>query len=258
MVLIACANVANLMLAWSAGRRREIAIRGALGASHWRIARQLLTESLLLAVAGSGAGLLLALCLLRLFTSAQPEGALPDWIDFSIDHRVLLSLGAATCATLMVFGLAPAVHVSKVDVTRALKDGGRTAAPRGVRRWTAAFLAVQFALTMVLLAHVVLSIRSRRPPLEGDLIVERSAALTARIEIKGARYAGADQRVAFVDRLFTRLRESGTVSAVAVASALPLQGGAERALEVEGRATPESGAAAPVREVSASPDTSSH
>jgi len=235
VVLIACANVANLMLAWSAGRTREIAIRGALGASRGRVVRQLLMESALLAAMGGGVGLLIAFALLRLFTAAIPEGALPYWIDFSIDHRVLLCLGVTVAATLLVFGLTPALRVSKLDVNRTLKDGGLTGTPGAAQWWTTAFVAVQFAFTLLLVAHVVLSVRTSAPLPHGDLAVRHSEAMTAAIELKGSRYPGSAEKVALVERLLAQLTARPAVEAVAAASVLPLQGGPEAQLEVEGR-----------------------
>jgi predicted permease len=235
VLLIASANVANLMLAWSSHRVREVAIRSAMRASRGRIVRQLVLENTLLGVIGGIAGLGVAHVLVRLFASAVPERVLPYWIDFSLDARVLAVLAASSLATVLVFGLVPARRASALDVIQALKDGGPGSVPRGTHRWTTAFLAVQFALTLLLVAHVMLGWRVDTPPPEAERAVERSGAMSAALELPAARYPDPAHRLAFVERFRSALDASGAFEATALTSALPLQGGKEQSLEIESR-----------------------
>jgi putative ABC transport system permease protein len=235
VLLIASANVGNLMLAWSSHRVREVAIRSAMGASRFRIVRQLVLENTLLGVIGGIAGLGVAQVLVRLFASAVPERVLPYWVDFSMDGRVLAVLAATSLATVLVFGLVPARRVSAFDVNRALKDDGPGSVPRGTHRWTTAFLAVQFALTLLLVAHVALGWRVDAPPPEAEQAVERSGAASAALELPATRYPDPVYRLAFVERVRSALEASGAFEATGLTSALPLQGGTEQSLEIEGR-----------------------
>ncbi len=125
VLLIACANVANLLLARALGRTREIAIRTALGAARWRVIRQLLIESLLLSLAGGSLGWLIAQWGIRTFDAAVIPTGKPEWIDFSMDYRAFWYLAAISIATGILFGLVPALRLAKLDVNSGLKDGGR-------------------------------------------------------------------------------------------------------------------------------------
>src|SRR6185295_2399124 len=126
VLLIACANVANLLLARSAHRAREISVRVSIGASRWRIIRQLLVESVLLALIGGVLGLGLSIIGIRLFDAATQDVGKPYWIQFTLDGRVFAYLAAICLGTGVVFGLAPALHVAKTDVNEILKEGGRS------------------------------------------------------------------------------------------------------------------------------------
>ena len=126
LVLIACSNVANLLLARSVQRSREIAIRFSMGATRFRIVRQLLAEGGLLAALGGLGGFAFSWLALRLFTSLIPENGLPFWVSYTMDGRVFGVLAGASLATVMLFGLAPAVHIARTDVNDLLKQGGRT------------------------------------------------------------------------------------------------------------------------------------
>ena len=127
VLLIACANVANLLLARALGRTREISIRAALGAGRWRVIRQLLVESLLLSSAGGALGWLIAQWGIRTFDAAATPTGKPEWIDFSMDYRAFWYLAAISIGTGLLFGLVPALRLAKLDVNSGLKDGGRGA-----------------------------------------------------------------------------------------------------------------------------------
>jgi putative ABC transport system permease protein len=239
MVLIACANVANLLLMRSARRSQEIAIRASLGASRRRIVGQLLTESLVVAVLGAALGSGLAMAGLRLFASAIPAGVLPAWLRYEPDVRVLAVLAAACLGSVVVFGLAPALHVSRTDVNSALKEGGRMGSHVvRSRRLTAVFLIAQFALTIVLLANVVLAERQSLAQERQETSTDTSNLLTMWMSLPGDRYPAAADRLGFYERLEERLRAIPAPSAASLASAPPFGGAAARQLEMYGRPSP--------------------
>ncbi|MGH7486059.1 MAG: ABC transporter permease, partial [bacterium] len=161
LLLIACANVANLLLARAAARSREISIRWAVGAGRWRLIRQLMMESLLLAAAGGLIGWLLAVWGVHAFVAALTRIEKMPALDFSMDQTVLLYLVAISAGTGLLFGLAPALRLSKIDANTTLKDGGHnaTAGPHG-RRLSTLLVAGQIALALALLAGAGVLIRS--------------------------------------------------------------------------------------------------
>jgi predicted lysophospholipase L1 biosynthesis ABC-type transport system permease subunit len=154
VVLIACANVANLMLMRSAVRAREVAMRSALGATRLRIVRQLLVESATLAIAGGVFGLALSAVGLQFFIHAVPAAAIP-YGGLSFNGRVLIVLLAATMGTVVLFGLVPALGAVPADIGGALKTGSLSMShDTRVRRWTTGFLTVEFGLTVLLVSAV--------------------------------------------------------------------------------------------------------
>jgi putative ABC transport system permease protein len=182
VLLIACANVANLLLARSTARAREIAVRVSLGATRGRIVRQLLVESLLLSIVGGALGLALAQVGVRLFDAATQDVGKPYWIRFTMDGSVVAFFSVVCIATSVVFGLAPALHASKADLNDALKEGGRgTAGGVRARRWTSALIVVELALTLVLLAGAGLMVRSFLTLYRMDFGIETAHLLTMRL-----------------------------------------------------------------------------
>ena len=179
VLLIACSNVANLLLARAAHRSREIAVRVALGATRWRIVRQLLVESLLLAFISGGVGLGLGMLLIRWFEAETANVGKPYWMVFSMDARVFAFFTGVCLLTGIIFGLAPALHISKTNVNEVLKEGGRSGSG-GVRarRWTAALIVAELALTLVLLAGAGFMMRSFMNMYRFDLGFETSRLLT--------------------------------------------------------------------------------
>jgi putative ABC transport system permease protein len=250
IVIISCANVANLMLAWSIGRARELAIRTSLGATRRRLVWQLLIEGTLLAIMGGAFGMGVSLAGVRLFRSAIPENALPYWMDYSVDWRVMLALASVSIATVFAFALLPAFRASKTDVNRVLKDGGRPgASDRGSRRWTTAFLSAEFALAVVLLAQVVVSFRAAGPPLPSDRALDTRKVTTAAVTLPAATYATPGQRIDAYRRLDERVRTIPGVSSASVATVLPLMGGAESRVDVTSSQRAGGGAQGAVRTV---------
>ena len=239
VLLIACANVTNLMLAKSALRQREIAVRIALGAGRWRVVRQLLTESLLLSVAGGGAGLLLAYWSNTALASLGPD-TLPRVRTASLDTNVLLfTLGLSVCVGLL-FGLAPALRSTKSDLTESLKSRARASA-RGRRHERVRQLLVvgEVAVSLVLLVGGGLMMRSFLRLTSVDPGFDPQGVTTATVRLAGPRYATEEQRAAFFQRLTTQL---GTLPGVKSASAinhLPLAGDVWTfGFRVEGRPAP--------------------
>jgi len=234
VVFIACANVANLVLDRSLLRARELAIRTSLGGSRSRLVRQLLVEGAVLAAAGGGLGLLVATGATRVFRAAIPGDALPYWLDYSIDWRVLTALIAVSAGTVLVFALVPAIQASRTDVLVVLKDGSGST-QRGRRRLGATgFLAGQIALAVILLAQVAVAIRSDRSSLPSDDALDTAAIVTAAITLPPESYPSAADRLAFYESLLARVDGLPAVDATAMASALPFSGGDSRPVVVEG------------------------
>src|SRR5207237_6763858 len=161
VLLIACANVANLLLSRSAHRAREIAVRIALGATRWRVVRQLLVESVLLGCFGGVLGLLLAIVGVRAFDRAVSNTGKPYWITFTMDFTVFAFLEGLCVLTGILFGLAPALQVTKTNVGEVLKEGGRGNAGGRRARWlTSTMVVMELALTLVLLVGAGRTVRS--------------------------------------------------------------------------------------------------
>jgi putative ABC transport system permease protein len=235
VVAISCANVANLMLGRSVHRTREIAIRASLGASRARVVRQLVVEGSLLAALAGSLGLGVAAAGLRLFRSAIPPQALPYWMDYSVDARVLAALVLVSAGTVLVFAVLPAFYASRTDVSSVLKNG--ETGERGgkfLRRATTSFVVVELALAVVLLAQLSLSFRTDRPPLPTDRVLEQARVLTAMLTLPPDAYRAPDQRVDFHRRLADRLRGLAGVEAVSLADALPLGGAPEQRVVADG------------------------
>ena len=239
VVLIACANVANLMLDRSLLRARELAIRTSVGGSRSRLLRQLLVEGAVLAAAGGGLGLLVATGAIRIFRAAIPGDALPYWLDYSIDWRVLSALVAVSVGTVLVFALVPAIQASRTDVLLVLKDGSGSTR-RGRRRlWATGFLAGQVALAVILLAQVAVAIRSDRSRLPSDAALDTTEIVTAAITLPRDAYPSAADRLAFYDSLLARVDGVSAITATAMASSLPFSGGDARPVAVEGARPPD-------------------
>jgi len=239
VLLIACLNIANLLLVRSTQRSREIAIRLSMGATRWRIVRQLLVESVLLAGAGGVLGLLLAIAGTRWFDVATQGLGRPYYLQFTMDARVLAFFAAVCLATGIMFGLAPALHGSKIDINDVIKDGGRGAVGgRRAARWTGSLIVSELALTLVLLAGAGLMIRSFLALYRLDLGIDAAHLLTMNISLPDGKYPTAERRSAFYDRLEQRLTAVGAVRAGTVASHIPLGGGSALSLTIEGRPAP--------------------
>ena len=224
VLLIACANVANLMLSRAAARGREISIRMAIGAGRARIIRQLLIESVVLSMAGGGFGFLGALAGIRWidrFTLAQGR---PPWVNLSMNAHIFVFLTATSLGTGILFGLAPALRLARIDVNAAVKDGaGATGGARG-RRLSNALVIFEMALCVVLLAGAGLLIRSSLVVYNESTGVNAANVLTAHVNLPQAKYRRAEDQVAFHRDLKTRLESLPGVESASIASALPSWG----------------------------------
>lgn len=239
VILVACANVANLMIARALHRAPEIAIRTSLGASRMRLIVQLLTEAAVIAGGGAMVGAFVSIVGVRAVQAGIPEGILPYWFDYTMDRNVFLALVGLSIATIIVFGLLPAIHASRTDVNRTLKDGGRSATTSpAMRAWTGAFLTVQLALAMILLAQVAVATYIANRDIPTDANINTTDVLTAAITLPAAAYPTADRRMEFFARLEERLRARPEIIANSRATVLPGDGGVLRQVQVRGRESP--------------------
>ena len=200
VLLIACADVANLLLARAAARAREISIRIAIGAGRARIVRQLLVESVLLASMAGVFGWLVAIASLRWFDLASMNGPRPrpSWIDFSMNTHAFLYLATISIGAGILFGLAPAFRLAQVDVNSAVKDGGHGAAGGRRGQYFASLLVVfEMALSIVLLTGAGLMIRSSINTYSMPTGVNASNVLTLHINLPEAKYPRADDQISF-------------------------------------------------------------
>ena len=225
VLLIACANVANLLLARGAARRKEIALRTALGAGRPRIIRQLLTESLLLAFLGGAAGLVLSLFLTDLLIAISPADV-PRLNEIKLDARVLgFTVGIVSLVGLL-FGLAPAWQASKTDLNEVLKDGGRSSSTegRGRNRLRALLVVSEIALSLLLLVGAGLLIKSFVLLRDVHPGFDAKNVLTMRISLPGARYPEPKQSERFYRELTERVKALPGVEAAGATVSLPLGG----------------------------------
>jgi putative ABC transport system permease protein len=239
VLVIACANVANLLLARAAAREKEMAVRAALGAGRWRIARQLLAESGLLALLGTSVGLVFAKGALRVVTALAGE-SIPRAGEIGLDPRVLLFSGLVAVLTGVLFGLAPAWHTRRVDLQGTLKETGRgtTSGRAGLRQ---GLVIAEVALTFVLLAGAGLLFLSfhRLLHVNPGFVVDR--VLTFRINPPGDKYQTDEQQILFYHALLQKLRALPGVRAASLASqnSIPLhEGGWDMRFLIEGRPEP--------------------
>jgi putative ABC transport system permease protein len=224
VLLIACANLANLMLARSGGRGREIAVRSALGASRRRIVQQLLTESLLLAVAGGALGLFLAIWVVSWLVSLSPD-TIPRVQEISVDGRVAGFTLLVSVATGVLFGLVPALQMSKPDLTHSLKESGRTTASLRKHRLRSALIVSEVALSLVLLVGAGLLIRSFAKLNDVDPGFNPDQLLTLGVTLLPNKYPEEEQVATFYSQVLERVATVPGVTSAAAIAELPLSGG---------------------------------
>ncbi len=241
VLLIACANLANLLLARAMRRSRDFAVRSALGASRVRVARQLLTESLLLAMAGGGLGMLLALWGVDVVKALLP-GQIPFWIDIRVDWRVTVFTLLASIATGLAFGIVPALRVSRPDLRARLKEGQRNASASASRgRLRSALVVWECAMALVLLAGAGLMIKTYlRSQRTDDLGYDPRGVLMANADLVQQRYQRADQIGVFGAELMAAVGRTAGADAAALETTrfLGTFVGAASAVTREGSSTP--------------------
>ena len=228
VLLIACVNLANLLLARATSRQKEISIRVALGSSRGRLVRQLLTESVLLSLLGGAAGILMAVWGLKLLIARLPENLLytvPRLHEIGIDGGALAFTIAISVLTGLIFGLAPALRASKVDVNEALKEGGKGGAGEHQGRPLRNLLVVsEVAISVVLLVSIGLVIRSLVHLLNVSTGFETQNVLTMDVSLSGEKYIQRPQRAEFYRQVLERVQTLPGAEAVGVTSNLPLGG----------------------------------
>jgi putative ABC transport system permease protein len=246
VLLIACANVANLLLARSTHRSREIAVRIALGATRWRVIRQLLVESILLGCMGGALGLGLAMVGVRLFDNAVVDSGKPYWIVFSMDYVVFGYLAAICVATGVLFGLAPALQISKTNVNEILKEGGRGNAGGRRARWlTGTMVVLELALTLVLLVGAGLMVRSFVKLYTLDIGIKPDNLMAMDMRLPDRKYPTPDARRAFYDRLAPKLAAIAGADSLSLTTSVPPFGTGRRSFDIEGRPVRKPGDPAP-------------
>ena len=237
VLLIACVNVANLLLARALARTRETAVRLAHGATRWRVLRQLLVESALLTAMAGAVGVVLALLATRLLSDTLASINFPYWLRWTMDGRVVLFVVLVCVVSAAISGLWPAVYLARSHVMDGLRQGGRSATLGSrPRRLVASLLAVELAFTLVVLAGAGLMTRSFLSLYRADLVIDPTNVLSTRIALPPARYPTPEAQTAFFRQLEEQLGGLSTIGAAAFADTVPFIGAPRRELSINGRA----------------------
>lgn len=238
LLLIACANVSNLLLTHAASRQREIAVRASLGATRGRLLRQLLTESALLSTLAALIGAALAFGALRVILAMVPPESIPDEAHVAVNRPVLLFTLGVSFVTALLFGLAPALHASRGQLVTALKESGRGIGA-GFRRVSASggLVVIEVAMSLVLVVGATLMIRTVMAIENENLGIRTDGLLTIRVPLSSQRYADPSRRISFFEELLRRAELLPGVEAAAINTGMhPFFGGMETPVEIPGAA----------------------
>ncbi len=244
VLLIACANVASLLLTRSLARQKEVAIRSALGASRWRVIRQLLTESILLSLAGGIAGLLIALWGVPALVAVLPQSqlnAMPFLKSLNIDASILAFSFGLSLLTGLIFGLAPALQSSKLDLNEALKEGGRQTSAGSGHRLRSAMVVSEIALAVVLLIGAGLMMKSLLRLLQTNIGFQTENLLTMTVIAPPTKYTEDNQQISFNDQLRQRVQALPGVAGVGTVNILPVNSGNTTRFFIDGDPVPAPG-----------------
>ncbi|MGH9573677.1 MAG: ABC transporter permease [Candidatus Acidiferrales bacterium] len=235
VLLIVCANTANMMLSRVMMRQQEISIRVAIGASRWRVIRQLLIESLVLSVAGGALGFGLAEYGVHWFDTMTQDVGKPTWIIFKIDPTVFAYFAVLCVLAGLISGLAPALRSSRVDLHSTLKEGTRSAGTRRGGLLSGVLVVFQFALTLVLLTGAGIFVRAFLAAQTTNPFVPSGQLMTGGVSLPHERYPDAASHVRFFDQLLLRLRATPGVNQAVISSSLPEMGAGGDRIEIEGQ-----------------------
>jgi putative ABC transport system permease protein len=244
VLLIACANVASLLLTRSLARQKEVAIRSALGASRWRVMRQLLTESMLLSLIGGAAGLMIAYWGVPALVAALPQNqliAMPFLRTLGLDSSILAFSFGLSLLTGLVFGLAPALQSSRLDLNEVLKEGGRNMAAGASQRLRSAMVVTEIALAVVLLVGAGLMMKSLLRLLQTNVGFKTENLLTMAMILPPSKYTDNNPLINFNDQIQERVRSLPGVSNAGTVDILPLNGGNTTRFYIDGDPKPEPG-----------------
>ena len=241
VLLIACANVANLMLARGAVQGRDLAVRAALGAGRWRLARKLLAESLVIALAGGALGLIMSFWGVKSLVSIMPAW-FPRADEIAVNGRLLLYILGLCLISGLIFGLAPAISASRSDIYSSLRETGRTGTPgAGHGRLRKTFVIAEISLALVLLIAAGLLVKASVRMQRVDLGFQPNGLLTARITLPEYQYQDSTSIIPFFQELVTDLASVPGVTSAGATSLLPMDGGNGTFYTIEGEPEPEKG-----------------
>src|SRR5262245_52706506 len=241
VLLIACANLGNLMLARADARQREIAVRTSLGASRWRIVRQLSTESLLIASIGAVLGVILAKWAIASLVASNPSN-IPRLDQITLDARVLAFAVVAAVSAALAVGLLPSLRLARPALQSTIKDAGRGSGGGHSGRLRGVFVVIEVALALVILTGAGLTIRSFRELTRVETGFQSDNVITANVALPDSKYPQVESWTAFYRQLLDRVQAVPGVKTVAINSGLPMTGvGNESPIMPEGRRMPKPG-----------------
>ena len=239
VLLIACVNVSNLLVARASLRRREVAVRMALGAGRRRVVRQHLTEVFVLAVAGAAVGIVFSIFGMRWFTSALSVNPPPFWITFSLDYRVMLFVAGLIGLASIAAGTIPAIHAARVSAGSALKDDSRGSTSASLGRFSSVLVVSELAVSCGLLIAAGLMIKSVTQLKNVQMPFAIDSVLTARVDLPRDSYPDSPASIRFFEQLLPRLRAVPGVEAATLSDGLPAAGNGSIPVQIEGKSYPQ-------------------